>query len=139
MTSVALALGEAREPQAARLEAGDLAQLALGLLEPRDHRVGVRQQGRAGIRQVRAVAGPREERHPDLAFERRHLLADRGLREVEGVGGSGEGTPAGNLAKDRIRFTSSISAPYQNVYNFLLRLSACAGTMDGQSTNRGVS
>ena len=75
VTSVALAVGEAHHPQAARLEAGDRGQLTLGLVEPADDRVGVGHQGLAGVGEPGARARSLEQRHPDLSLEGGDLLA----------------------------------------------------------------
>ena len=98
--SVALALGKARDPHLAALEAGDRGEFALGLVEPGDRRIGVIDQHAARVGGHRALAGALEELHPDLALERRHLLAHGRLRQVERFGGGRERAPGRDLTQD---------------------------------------
>jgi hypothetical protein len=91
---------EARQAKLAALEAGDRGELALGLFEPRDCRFGVRGQYAPGVGELRPLAGPVEELHPDLTLERRDLLADRRLRHEQAVGGGRERPSLGDLTED---------------------------------------
>ena len=64
--------------------------------------------------ELRALAGAVEQLHPDLALERRDLLADRRLREVERRRPRPRTSRCWATSRRIVsRFTSSISRPYQ--------------------------
>ena len=116
MSSVALALGKLAirssppsSPAIAASSRSASSRRAIAASAWRDEHL-------AGVGQLRALAGAVEKLHPDLALERRHLLADRGLGEVERLAG---GRERALLRRPRAgscsRFRSSISAAYQLV------------------------
>ena len=65
------------------------ARIASACVTERATGVGQSHAARAALDQLRA----------DLALERGDVLADRGLREVEGLGGGGEGAARSDLAQ----------------------------------------
>jgi hypothetical protein len=67
-------------PGAAR---GRVEALALGALDVGDDAPRAGQERVAGVGQPHAAAGPLEERHPEVALEAPHLLAERGLADAE--------------------------------------------------------
>ncbi len=92
--------GEADEPELAGLEPRHRRQLALGLFEARHRRPCVGDEDGAGVGQDRAPAQPQDERLADLGLEGGDLLADRGLGDVELLGGSGERAVLGDGPED---------------------------------------
>jgi hypothetical protein len=65
------------------LEAGDGGELLLGVVEPREDRVGVGDERLARRCEPDAARAPLDELRAGLALERRDLLADGRLREGE--------------------------------------------------------
>ena len=92
--------GKAPQAKLSALQARDRRQLALGLVETGDRRFGMREQHPARVGELRALASAVEQLHPSLLLERRDLLADSRLREVERVGCSRERLLQRHLAKD---------------------------------------
>jgi hypothetical protein len=91
---------KARHPQLATFEARDRGQLALGLVETGDRRLGVAHEHPAGVGQFRPAPGAVQQLHPDFFLKRGDLLADCRLGEVERVGRCGERTLGRDLAED---------------------------------------
>src|SRR5256714_8984395 len=90
---------EARDPKLPSLETGDRLELALGLLEPGERRLGVTDERLARLVQFGPVSRPVEKRHPDLPFQGGHLLAHRRLREIERLRRGRERALASHLAE----------------------------------------
>jgi hypothetical protein len=93
----ALERGEAQAPAS---QPRDRRQLVLGVLDAGQDRVGVGDQRRARLGEPDTARVALEQRGARLALQRRHLLADGGLREGQRLGRRGEGTPPGDLAQD---------------------------------------
>ena len=81
---------KARQPHAAALQPRDRSQLALGVGEPRQDHVRVRDQRPARVGEPHAARTALQEGGAGLLLERRDLLADGRLREVERVRGGRE-------------------------------------------------
>ena len=73
-----------------------LADLELGQRQPVERGAGVLDQQRAGRGQLRPAARAVDERRADLGLERREVLGDRGLGEVERGGGAGQRAGVGD-------------------------------------------
>ncbi len=91
---------EAGQPQATAAQARDRGQLLLGGLDAGEDRIRVLAEGATGVGESYAARAALDELRADLALERGDVLADRGLREVERLGGGGEGAAGGHLAQD---------------------------------------
>ena len=82
-----------------------------------DHALGLVQEGAALLGHLDAARGAAKQREADLLFEQLHLLADRGLRNVQPRGGLGEaallgdGQRVANLAEFHSMFRGA--APLQ--------------------------
>ena len=79
--------------------AGDLAELLLGAVEPREDPGRVAGQRVAGLGQLDRARAALDERHPDLALERGDVLADRRLRQRQRVGRGRERAAGGDLGQ----------------------------------------
>jgi hypothetical protein len=87
VSTVALALGKLARRNSPPSRPGDRRELAHGLVQTGDRGVGMRDQDPARVGELRSLSGAVEQLHADLALERRDLLADRRLRQIEAVGG----------------------------------------------------
>ena len=65
-----------------------------------EDRLGVGHQRAAGVGEADAARAALDEPGAGLALERRHVLADRRLGEVERLGRGGERALLGDLAED---------------------------------------
>ena len=91
---------EAAEAQPPVAAAGDLLELLLGAVEPREDPGRVARQRVAGVGELQRARAALDERLPDLPLERRDVLADRRLRERQRVPGRGERSLGGDLRQD---------------------------------------
>ena len=78
------------DPHAAPLVLDEVGDLELGEREPVERGARVLDEQRAGRGQLRPAARAVDERRADLGLERRQVLGDRGLGEVERGGGAGQ-------------------------------------------------
>jgi hypothetical protein len=72
---------EAGEPQPSTPQASDLAEFLLGLVQAREHRLGVRQEDEAGVGEAYRPHAPFHQPRPCFPLEGGDLLADRRLGE----------------------------------------------------------
>ncbi len=89
--------GRGAEAHPAALEAGELGELAAHRLRVGEHAPGERQQRLARDRQRAAAAGAVEQLGAEILLERGDLAAQRGLGEVQLLGGAGEVAEPGDL------------------------------------------
>ena len=89
--------GEAGEPQPATPQAGDLGELLLGLFQAREHRLGVGQEGTAGVGEAYRTHAALHQPGTGLTFEGGDLLADGRLGERERLGRGRERAAGGNF------------------------------------------
>ena len=82
--------GGRAEPHPAALEAGEFGEFAPDRFSVGEHAAGERQQRFARGRQRAAAAGPVEQLGAEILLERGDLAAQRGLGEVQLLGGAGE-------------------------------------------------
>ena len=91
---------ERADAQTAPAQAGDRLELGLGVGQPREDDVGVRDERPPGVGQADAAGVALDERRARLALERGHLLGHGGLRVGERLRGRGERAAGGDLAQD---------------------------------------
>lgn len=91
---------EGSEAQAAAAQARERLELGLGVGEPRQDHVGVADEHVAGLGEPDAAGVALDERRGRLALESGDLLGDGRLREVQRIGGGGEGSAGGNLSEN---------------------------------------
>jgi hypothetical protein len=91
--------GEAAEAQPPVPPPGDLAQLLLGAVDAREDQPGVPGQRMAGLGQLDGPRAALDQGQPDLALERRDVLAHGGLRHVQRLGRGREGAAPGHLGE----------------------------------------
>ena len=84
------------DPHAAPLVLDQVGDLVLGEREPVERGARVLDEQRACGGQLRPAARAVDERRADLGLERRQVLRDRGLREVERVGRAGQRSVVGD-------------------------------------------
>jgi len=89
--------GEAGQPQPTPPQAGELAELLLGLVQVGEHRLGMRHQRPAGVGQAHRSHATLDEPGARLPLEGGDLLADRRLRERQRRGRGRERAAAGDL------------------------------------------
>ena len=89
--------GEAGKAQSATPQASDLAELLLGLLQAREHGLGVSQEGTAGVGEAYRSHAPFHQPGPCLPLEGGDLLADRRLGERQRLRGGRERAPGGDF------------------------------------------
>ena len=112
--------GEAGDPHRADEPVRVGGDVGGGGLELREHDVGVADEhlGRAG--QPHAAAVALDDGLADLALERGELLGDGGGREVQRVGGRGDGALLGDLAQDAqaagVDHAGDLTGAERNVY-----------------------
>ena len=88
---------EAPEAQPPVAPAGDLAELLLGVVEPREDPGRVARQGVAGLGQLDRARAALDQRQPDLPLQRGDVLAHGRLRERQRVGRGRERPAGGDL------------------------------------------
>ena len=86
----------AEHPEAERpsSQLADAAHRVPRPVDPREHPLGLGSEGAAGLGEGDAAADPREEVDAELGLELPHLLGERGLRDIERPGRTGERTRA---------------------------------------------
>ena len=89
--------GGGAEPHPAALEAGEFGEFAPHRFGVGEHAARERQQRLARDRQRAAAAGAVEQLGAEILLERGDLAAQRGLGEVQLLGGTGEVAEAGHL------------------------------------------
>ena len=89
--------GGGAEPHPAALEAGEFGEFAPHRFGVGEHAARERQQRFARDRQRAAAAGPVEQLGAEILLERGDLAAQRGLGEVQLLGGTGEVAEPGHL------------------------------------------
>ena len=89
----------AREPDPPLLVGDEVGDLDLGERQSVERGTGVLDQQPAGVGQLRAATGARDERSADLGLERGEVLRDRGLGERQRVGGGGQRAVVGDRAQ----------------------------------------
>ena len=109
---------EGTDAQAGAVARGELRQLDAGQLEPLGDRVGVREQDRAGRRQLQAAGPAVEQPGADLALERGDLLRDGRLGQRQLARRPGEGPPMrdGAERQDAARVHSRNLSLYEKHY-----------------------
>ena len=91
---------EAAKPQPTTTSFGDLGEFLLCGCEPSQDPIRVPGQRGTGFGELdRASASP-HHRQPDLAFQEGDVLADRRLRDTQGIGGRRESTFRGESGQD---------------------------------------
>ncbi len=74
----------------------DLAHRVLGEVDRLEHVARLRQQRPAGVGQLAAAVAAGEELGAQLPLQRQHRRRDRGLDQVQAVGGAGEAALLGD-------------------------------------------
>ncbi len=106
---------EGDQPHPAAAQPGQRRQLLLGGVDPGQDRVGVADQHPARVRQAHAAAATLDQLGAGLALQGGHVLRDRRLGEVEGLGRRGERAARRDLAQDphsaNVEHKASLSCP----------------------------
>ena len=91
--------GKRSHPQPAALQAGERAELVLGIVEAREDRLCAIDQQHARVGEDSPLGHAPDQGRPHLRLQRRDLPGDRGLGVAQRLRGSRERPVAGDLAE----------------------------------------